>query len=218
MLRTLDRIAHALGWIVLAVVSAASGWLILVRIVRHFVKFPAPAFIGRGLDSPFRKAMQSPEVLARRADIRPGMTVLEVGCGPGTFTTMAALCARPGVVHAVDIQPQMIAQLEAKLAREGVSNVMPHVASAYELPLDDTSVDRAYLVTVLAEIPDHVRALREIRRVLKPDGLLAVSEFLPDPDYPRRSTVIGWCRAAGFELVGRAGGLLEYTLTFRPVG
>lgn len=215
--RTLDGVAKVIGRVVLVFVILLGCWLTLWRIISHFFHFPAPAFLGRVLDNPFRRGVQPPDRLMLRADIRPGMTVLEVGCGPGTFTTMAARFARPGVVHAVDIAPGMIELLETRLGREGVDNVVSHVASAYELPLEPDSVDRAFMVTVLGEIPDKVRALREIRRVMKPDALLAVSEFFPDPDYPRRRTVIGWCRAAGLELTGQAGGPIEYTLTFRPI-
>lgn len=64
---------------------------------------------------------------------------------------------------------------------------------AYHLPLPDAGVDLAFMVTVLAEIPDRQRALAELKRVLKPEGLLSITEALFDPDYPHRSTVTRWC-------------------------
>ncbi len=70
-------------------------------------------------------------------------------------------------------------------------------------------------MAVLAEIPDRNKALLEIKRVLKDNGLLAIGEFLPDPDYPFRKTVIHWCKDAGFELVSEYGGVLHYVLTFK---
>jgi len=70
------------------------------------------------------------------------------------------------------------------------------------------------MIAVLAEIPDRKRALLEMKRVLRDDGLLAIGEFLLDPDYPRRRTVIDWCKDAGFELVNRYGGVIHYLLTF----
>jgi len=54
----------------------------------------------------------------------------------------------------------------------------------HKLPFDDNSFDVVYTVTVLQELPDKNRALKEMKRVLKPGGILAVTEFLPDPDYP----------------------------------
>jgi ubiquinone/menaquinone biosynthesis C-methylase UbiE len=170
------------------------------------------------LNSRFRRALQPPEQVIGWMDIREGMQVVELGPGPGTYTVEASRrVGSSGHITAVDLQPGMIARLDATLRTAGVTNVTPRVASAYELPLPDGSVDRAFMVTVLAEIPDPVRALREIRRVLRPDGRLAVGEFLPDPDYPLRATVIGWGQAAGFELVGSYGGLMHYVLVFRPV-
>ncbi len=71
------------------------------------------------------------------------------------------------------------------------------------------------MVTVLAEIPDRPRALVELRRVLKPGGILSVSELITDPYYLRRPTVIRWCEAAGFRLVASQGGILWYTVSFR---
>jgi ubiquinone/menaquinone biosynthesis C-methylase UbiE len=74
------------------------------------------------------------------------------------------------------------------------------------------------MVTVLAEIPDRQRALREVARVLKPDGLLGVAEFFVDPDYPRRSTVIRWCEAAGFLPAANFGPWWNYMTLFRAAG
>jgi len=216
VLEILPLILRLLAWLILAVL----GWFLFVqtvgRLVRRYWHFPVPPIAARFLNSPLRRAIQPPEQVVGWMDIRPGLQVLELGPGPGTFTFEAAKLAGPdGHVYAVDIQPPMIARLEAELRRRGVSNVSPKVASAYELPMPDKSIDRAFLITVLCEIPDRQRALAEIKRVLKPDGLLAVGEFLFDPDYPRRRTVIAWCRQAGFELVSSHGSWLHYLLVFR---
>jgi ubiquinone/menaquinone biosynthesis C-methylase UbiE len=70
------------------------------------------------------------------------------------------------------------------------------------------------MIAVLGEIPDKKRALAEFRRVLKDDGLLAIGEFLPDPDFPRRKTVTAWCQDAGFVLADTYGNLMHYLLLF----
>ena len=83
-----------------------------------------------------------------------------------------------------DVQSAMLRQLEQKLARaenQDIRNVELKEASAYELPFADDFFDLAYMVTVLMEIPDRGRALREVKRVLKPGGTLAVTEFFPTP-------------------------------------
>ena len=136
--------------------------------------------------------------------------------GPGTYTIGAARNAMPdGRVIAVDVQAAMLEQLRQKAARLGVGNIETQEADAYHLLVADESVDLAFMVTVLAEIPDRQRALAELKRVLKPGGVLAVSELVLDPDYPRQSTVIRWCEAAGFRLEAKHSRVLWYALSFR---
>jgi ubiquinone/menaquinone biosynthesis C-methylase UbiE len=216
-LRVLGWVARWLGRL-LAVMLL---WLLLVqtvgRLVRRYWHFPVPPFVAVFLSSPLRRALQPTDELVDRAGIGPGMNVLELGPGPGTFTIPAArLVGETGRVVAVDIEPKMIEKLARAAEEAGLANIEPSLADAYNLPAPDSSVDVAFMVTVLAEIPDRQRALAELRRVVKPEGILSISEFLPDPDYPRRSTVIRWCEAAGFELIEEHGGLLSYTLNFRP--
>jgi ubiquinone/menaquinone biosynthesis C-methylase UbiE len=154
-----------------------------------------------------------------RIGIRPGERVLELGPGPGAFTVEAARRADAGgTLVAVDIQPRMIAAVEKKAREAGVTNVETHVASAYDLPVEDGSVDRAFLVTVLPEIPDRHRALLELHRVLKPGGMLSIIEAFLDPDYPLARTTIRWAREAGFELAERHGNWFVYTLNFQKQG
>ena len=71
------------------------------------------------------------------------------------------------------------------------------------------------MVTVLQEMPDRNRALQETIRVLKPGGILAVTEFLPDPDYPLKSTTIKIGREAGFILDEASGSFWNYTVRFK---
>ena len=112
----------------------------------------------------------------------------------------------------------MLRQLGRKLAKaenQDIKNIEVKQASAYDLSFEDASLDLVYMVTVLSEIPDRGRALREIRRVLKPDGILAVTEFLPDSDYPLRSTTIKICQREGFVLDASLGNLWNYTVRFK---
>jgi len=146
------------------------------------------------------------------------MYILEIGPRPGTFTIEAAKRAgEKGRIFTVDIQPKIISKLNIRLKREKITNVTVKAASVYELPFPDRIFDRAFMIAVFGEIPDKKKALLEINRVLKDDGLLAIGEFLPDPDYPRRKTMIRWCKNAGFRLIDEYGGILHYVLTFRKL-
>lgn len=196
--------------------------LIVLRIIRKKYHHPAPALLGYLLDSRWRRFWQPPSVVLGRSGVRPGTTVVDLGCGSGAFTTFAARAVgQQGKVYAVDMQPAMLRQLERKLARpenRDLTNVELRQASAYELPFADDSIDLVYMVTVLMEIPDPGRGLREIKRVLKPGGILAVTEWLPDPDYPFSSTVIKLGRREGFILEQKQGNLWTYTVRFRKPG
>jgi ubiquinone/menaquinone biosynthesis C-methylase UbiE len=142
-----------------------------------------------------------------------------LGARNGTFTLEAARRVGDlGGICAIDIEAGLVRRLERRLHRVRVANVTAAEASAHDLPFPDATFDRVFMVTVLGETPDKVRALREVRRVLKDDGQLAVGEFLPDPDYPWRKTVVRWCDQAGFNLIAANGGLLHYVLRFSKAG
>jgi ubiquinone/menaquinone biosynthesis C-methylase UbiE len=82
------------------------------------------------------------------------------------------------------------------------------------LPFANRSVDVAFLVAVLGEVPDRPAALAELRRVLKPGGTLGFLETLSDPDYVFVDTMKDLCRAFGFDLVDHQRQRLGYTMTF----
>jgi len=207
--------------IIIAVVIGYLLFMIIIgaRILKKFIHFPAPFFIGYFLDSNFRRRLQPPAKLIQRSGIKEGMKVLDLGCGSGAFTTfIARAVGEKGKVYAVDIQPQMLKQLENKLnmsENKDIKNIEIKIASAYNLPFENDSLDLVLVVTVLQEIPNRHKALREIRRVLKSDGILAVTEFLVDPDYPLKSTTAKICSAEGFVLDTALGSLWNYTIRFR---
>jgi ubiquinone/menaquinone biosynthesis C-methylase UbiE len=215
-------------WVALSVIGGLLFfWLfplkLLSRLAARFGKSaPCPASLTWLVDNPIRRRYMRP--VLDRVGIQHGERVLELGPGPGTFTMEAARRVGPeGRLIAVDIQPKMIAQVEKRVQEAGLTNVETHVADAYHLPLDDESVGRAFLVTVLPEIPDQARALAELRRVLrspeaakgKPGGVLSITEEFPDPDYLFAFETIQRVEAAGFRLERRFGNFFLYTLNFR---
>ena len=192
---------------------------IVIRVGRKLFHFPAPAFIGPILDSDFRRRLQPPDKLIQRSGIKEGMRVLEVGCGSGAFTTFVARAVdKKGKVYALDIEEKMLKQLKNKLLKSenrDIKNIELIHKSAYQLPFENNSLDLVYMITVLQEIPDRNRALGEVKRVLKPHGILAVTELLSDPDYPLKSTTIKTGEKAGFILDKALGNFWNYTVRFR---
>jgi len=211
----LSSVLNVIKWILLFLVAYFIFVMTVVRLIRHFYQFPIPLIFAPLIDNPVRRKIQSPADIAQWMGVKEGMTILEIGPGAGTFTfEVAEHVGDDGRVCAFDIQESIVTALGGKAEKLGVDNVSVRQASAYELPYPDRYFDRAFMVTVLGEIPDKRKVLLEIKRVLKDDGLLAIGEFLPDPDYPRKSTVTGWCQDSGFELNEQYGNWLHYLLTF----
>jgi ubiquinone/menaquinone biosynthesis C-methylase UbiE len=187
----------------------------IIRIVRAFYKFPMPQWMANAIDNPFRRKIQPPEETAIRHGIEPGMRVLEVGPGNGTYTLGASRRIGPeGKLITVDIESKMIERVNKRIDSEGVTNIDARVADVYDLPFEDASFDLVYMITVINEIPDIPKALAEFHRVLKPSGALVFSELLMDPDYPLAAVLTRKVQAANFRLKEKIGNFFYYTLIF----
>ena len=112
--------------------------------------------------------------------LRPGMQLLDVGCGPGSITLGLAELVAPGQIVGIDIQSALIEQARVLAAARGVAaSVRFEVADLYELPFPDESFDAVFANGVLMHLRQPVRALAELRRVLRPGGIAGVR----DPDF-----------------------------------
>nr|KXH71068.1 MAG: hypothetical protein AM325_15290 [Candidatus Thorarchaeota archaeon SMTZ1-45] len=209
---------HWLLEIVILVFLFLILWVcVCVRSIRYFWKFPMPARMGNAIAAgPYRSKVQPPSMIIEALDIRPGMDIIELGCGSGYYTVAVAKAIQPaGVVFAVDIQQGMLDKLKARMEDEGVDNIIPVLADAEgEIPLDDGIADAVFSVTVLPEIPNPPKALLQVKRLLKDDGIYVNAEFLLDPDFPLRRTVVGWAKEAGFQLKSQMGNPLRHVLVF----
>ena len=110
--------------------------------------------------------------------LEPGMRVLDFGCGPGTITVGLAAAVRPGEVHGIDMEESQIEMARAAAAAGEHGNATFHVGNVYELPFEDNYFDAAHCHAVLMHVPDTDAALREVKRVLKPGGIIAGREMI----------------------------------------
>ena len=108
--------------------------------------------------------------------LRPGQRLLDVGCGPATLTCDLADRVAPGEVVGLDASAEVIAMARAEAAGRGVHNVSFQVGDAYALPFADDSFDVVHAHQVLQHLTDPVAALREMRRVTVPGGIVAVRD------------------------------------------
>ena len=121
------------------------------------------------------RARTSPGFFAPLA-LRPGLNVLDVGCGTGDFLRLLAPIVSPGKAVGVDLSETMIAEAVQRSAQDS-ENLSFRVGSALELPFPAESFDRVLATQVLLHVPDPWSALAEMKRVLAPSGLIYVTEI-----------------------------------------
>jgi ubiquinone/menaquinone biosynthesis C-methylase UbiE len=148
--------------------------------------------------------------------LRPGMTLLDCGCGVGSVTLDLAEQVAPGAVIGVDVDEQQLAIARARAAERGLTNVSFEQGNVYALRFDEASFDVVLAHTLLINLSDPPRALRAFRRVVKPSGMVAVSDddwatVTFSSDDPRlRKLVDLWIR-----IVQHNGGSLMYSRHLR---
>ena len=108
--------------------------------------------------------------------LRSGLRVLDFGCGPGTISVGLARAVDPGEVHGVDMEESQIELARAAAEAGGHKNAKFHVGDVTSLPFEDNSFDVAHCHAVLMHVPDTSGALAEVKRVLKPGGIIASRE------------------------------------------
>lgn len=105
--------------------------------------------------------------------LQPGMSLIDLGCGPGSVTADLADLVAPGRVVGIDISPKMIRRARAAAAGRSVANLSFAVADALSLPVPDGCFDVVHFHQLLLHVPDPVGVLREMRRAAVPGGLVA---------------------------------------------
>lgn len=193
----------------LAVLGVLIAWHLSSRL-------PCPAWLGWLVerDNPFTKTNRA-SVIIDHLNLKPGMNVLDAGCGPGRLTIPIAKAIGPtGKVTAVDIQLAMLQRTEEKARLANLHNIQFLQTGIGNGKLGHSQYDRALLVTVLGEIPDRKNALKEIFDALKPGGILSVTEVIFDPHFQRRSKVLNLVKEVGFQERKTFGNFLAFTMLF----
>lgn len=125
-----------------------------------------------------RMAEERPDLLLRELDLRPGMQVADIGAGTGYHAwRMAQAVGATGIVHAVDVQPQMLALLERRMAARGAANVKPILGTPADPRLPEARLDLALMVDVYHELEFPQEMLAAVVRALKPGGRVVFVEF-----------------------------------------
>jgi len=157
-------------------------------------------------------------------ELRPGQDLLDVGCGPGTITADLATAVTPGQVVGIDASRDVVAEARRHLGAGSPANLRFETGDVYALAFDDGSFDVVHAHQLLQHVQRPVDALAEMRRVLRPGGVVAVRDsdygaFAWAPDDPLLTRwlelyhqvtgrnggeadagryLLGWVRRAGF--------------------
>ncbi len=174
-----------------------------------------PWWLNYCIDNPLRRFIHNPDEIFG-SYVKPGMTVMDVGCGMGLFFIgMARMVGDGGLVIAVDVQQKMLDGLQKRAAKAGVADrIRAHRCEADRLGVEGP-IDFALAFAMVHEVPDAGHLLAEIRSCLKAGGKFLVAE--PRHHVPARTFAtmvataedvgfrlaeepwVRWCRAAAFE-------------------
>jgi len=157
-----------------------------------------PAFLSFFLDNPFRRLLFNTDRILG-PHVREGMTVADIGCGPGFFTIpMARMVGPAGRVFAVDLQEAMLEKVRRKVAKAGLGErVVIHQCSEDTLGLREP-LDFALCFWMMHEVPSPERLLKEMAALLKPGGRLLIAEPFAHVGRKRFDSTIACALEAGF--------------------
>jgi SAM-dependent methyltransferase len=135
---------------------------------------PSAAALALGVENP-----------VRHADLRPGETVLDLGCGAGIDTLLAAAAVGPtGRAIGLDMTPEMIERTRRNASTAGLDNVEVREGLIEQIPLPDATVDVVISNGVLNLSTRKSRVLAEARRVLRPGGRIVVADLVLEDALP----------------------------------
>lgn len=165
--------------------------------------------------NPLRELILSPRKLVKRLGLHKESKVLEVGPGPGYFSLEVARRIPEGTLVLVDIRREMLDIARERLEKKGILNVEYVKGDAHSLPVESNYFDVAFLVTVLGHISDRRQCLRELYRVLRPNGLLSITEQPFDRHRLSWPEVLELAHKEGFCFEKCFGRGTNFTVNFR---
>ena len=134
-----------------------------------------------GLKSDARLVDLDPATVLSKLALEPDAVVADIGCGPGVFSLRFAQAVPRGVVYAVDVEPKQLDALRGQLLAGRFQNVVPVLASYSTPHLPPASCDLIFIADTYHHIDDRVAYMRNLQRVLRRGGRLALLEYKPGP-------------------------------------
>lgn len=170
-----------------------------------------PPIVWPKWKAPIGSRRQAPD----QPNVWPSMQVLVLGSAGAGFIAKAVRRTSPdGKVVVIGPDGEALGRLEKRLAPLGFDHLVFETSPPGQIPLPDHSIDRAFLVMGLREIPSLDRILAEVHRVLEPGGQLVVHRRFLFAGLLPRQRLISVCLDVGLDLVASHAAILHHTLTF----
>jgi SAM-dependent methyltransferase len=203
-------------WVAIAVVTILVAVSFAWRYASRRWSLPCPTIFAGAVDGRMANRLSATTATLDRMGLRPGMTVVEIGPGPGRLLVPAARRVLPGgKAIGVELQQGMLDKLRRKLAVDDPGNVELICGDATQRLLQPQGADVVYLCTVLGEIPDRRTALQHCFDALRPGGRLSITEIIMDPHYQTVAKVRALVAELGFEFEDISSNWRMYTANFR---
>lgn len=122
-----------------------------------------------------RKLWEDPERILGLVETRPSFAAADLGCGSGFFTL--PLAEKVKKVYAIDVQKEMLAIIEQKIRKQKIRNIELVLSEGNKIPLENESIELLISVNTLHEFDERARMVREMHRVLKPNGEALIVDF-----------------------------------------
>lgn len=165
--------------------------------------YVCPAEMAGTLDNVFRRLLQKPEKMLKPY-IREGMTILDLGCGPGYFTAeLARMAGENGRVIAADLQQKMIEKMAGKVRGTDLEKrIVAHLCQVDRIGISQT-VDFVLAFWMVHEVSDQRRMFEELKSVLNPDGRIWIIEPKIHVTVKMFKRMIAELESAGLEIIER---------------
>jgi SAM-dependent methyltransferase len=155
--------------------------------------------------------------------LRAGMRLIDCGCGPGSITVDLAQTVAPGEAIGIDLREDALTHGRALARERGMANVAFQAASVHQLPYADSSFDAAFACAVLQHLAAPLVALREMRRVLRPGGVIGIVDGSSTITfrYPTSPLLEAWDMLRGRQRAhntGRPSETLQLRVLLREAG
>ena len=157
--------------------AEGTGKVYMGREIAHVMGYQGAAWLEREN----REKEERTDMLIQSLNLKPGMTVADIGAGTGYFSRkIATRVGNTGTVYTVDVQPEMVGKL--KFAAKSHANIKPVLSTETDVMLPVNSLDLAIMVDVYHELAYPYEVMKSVLRALKPNGRLVLVEYRAEDD------------------------------------